>query len=105
MNTLTYPTYLPCIVCDTPTVYRLRHTCLEPCAHVVEFLEQLRRILEPHRRVCKDFHVAFDRRIGRNAHILHREEAARPVKLDVLKIVSIRANDCDFAVFGDAFQE
>lgn len=86
-------------------MYRLRYTRLEPRTHVVELLEQLRRILEPHRRVCKDFHVAFDRRIGRDAHILHREEAARPVKLDVLKIVSIRANDCDFAVFGHTLQE
>jgi hypothetical protein len=62
LTCLTYLKYISCIVYVRVCImYRLRHTRLEPCTHVVEFLEQLRRILEPHRRVCKDFHISFDR--------------------------------------------
>ena len=78
---------------------------LESRTHVVESLEQLLGSIESHRRECEDFHVALDRRVGWNAHVFHREQAARPIHLNVALLVGICANDCDFAIFDDTLQE
>ena len=78
---------------------------LESRTHVVESLEQLLGSIESHRRECEDFHVVLDRRVGWNAHVFHREQAARPIHLNVALLVGICANDCDFAIFDDTLQE
>ena len=78
---------------------------LESRPHIVESLEQLLGSVESHRRECEDFHVVLDCRVGRNAHVFHREQAARPIHLNVALLVGICANDCDFAIFDDTLQE
>ena len=60
-NLLTLLTLLTYYAYTHIRMYRFRYTHLESRTHVVEFLEDLRSSLEPHRCEYEDFHVALGR--------------------------------------------